>query len=164
MVRAIAFLLLAAVTFYGSAAAQDSGFGLGIILGEPTGLSLKQWVNDNAAIDGAIAWSFGEHDALHLHANYLVHNFTLFKMEQGKLPLYYGIGGRIKFEENRHDEDTKIGVRIPVGISYILANSPLDIFLEIAPLLDLTPSTEFDLNGAVGIRYFFQKRTPEAGK
>ncbi|KPL17894.1 MAG: hypothetical protein AMJ92_10480 [candidate division Zixibacteria bacterium SM23_81] len=162
MVRPIVFLLLITVLFYGTVAAQDSGFGLGIILGEPTGLSLKQWVDGKAAIDGAIAWSFGRHDALHLHADYLVHNFTLFKMEQGKLPLYYGIGGRIKFEENGNDEDTKIGVRIPVGISYILANSPLDIFLEIAPLLDLTPSTEFDLNGAIGIRYFFHKGTSEA--
>lgn len=161
MVRPIVFLLLTTVLFYGAVAAQDSGFGLGIILGEPTGLSLKQWVDDKAAIDGAIAWSFGKHDALHLHANYLVHNFKLFQMDQGKLPIYYGIGGRIKFEENGHDEDTKIGVRIPVGISYILENSPLDIFLEIAPLLDLTPSTEFDLNGAVGIRYFFKKRTPQ---
>lgn len=164
MCRAILFLLFAAVLFYGSVAAQEGGFGLGIILGEPTGLSLKQWVAANTAIDGAIAWSFGKHDALHLHANYLVHNFKLFKVEQGKLPIYYGIGGRIKFEENGTDEDTKIGVRIPVGISYILANSPLDIFLEIAPLLDLTPSTEFDLNGAVGIRYFFHKGAPEAGE
>jgi hypothetical protein len=164
MYRTIVFLLLTVVTFYGSVGAQDSGFGLGIILGEPTGLSLKQWVDGNTAIDGAIAWSFGKHDALHLHADYLVHNFKLFKMEQGKLPLYYGIGGRIKFEENGHDEETKIAVRIPVGISYILANSPLDIFLEIAPLLDLTPSTEFDLNGAIGIRYFFHKGAPEASK
>lgn len=156
MLRAMVFLVFTAGFLSGSATAQQSEFGLGIILGEPTGLSLKKWVHSTAAIDGAVAWSFGNKDALHLHADYLVHNFTLFKVEKGKIPLYYGIGGRIKFEEDNGEGDTKIGLRIPVGICYMFTNSPLDVFIEIAPLLDLSPSTEFDLNGAVGIRYFFR--------
>jgi hypothetical protein len=111
----------------------------------------KLWTSNTTAIDGATAWSFGDKDALHLHVDYLVHNFDLLKAKQGKLPLYYGIGGRIKFEN-----DSKVGIRIPVGMNYILSEAPLDIFFEIVPLLDLAPGTEFDLNGAIGIRYSFQ--------
>jgi len=50
----------------------------------------------------------------------------------------------------------KVGVRIPVGINYIFAKAPLDIFLEIVPMLELVPRTEFNLNGGIGIRYFFK--------
>ncbi len=37
---------------------SEHRFGAGIILGEPTGVSLKYWLNDTMAIDGAIGASF----------------------------------------------------------------------------------------------------------
>jgi hypothetical protein len=150
MVRPVIIFILVAGFFPSAAVSQESGFGLGIILGEPTGISFKNWVGRRAAIDGGLAWSFGNDDSLHLHADYLVHNFDLFKVEKGKLILYYGIGGRVKTEKK-----SRIGVRIPVGISYIFEKAPLDIFLELAPLLDLVPSTEFGLTCGIGIRYYF---------
>jgi hypothetical protein len=73
------------------------------------GLSAKLWTGNSTAIDGAVVWSFGKDSALHLHADYLFYNFNLFKVEKGKLPLYYGIGGRIKLAD-----DMKVGVHIPV--------------------------------------------------
>jgi hypothetical protein len=154
MARHILFSVLAVAMLSGSVSAQENGFGLGLILGEPTGVSLKTWVTDNAAMAGAVAWSFGKKDALHLHADYLIHDFRVIRMEEDNFPLYYGIGGRIRFEEN-----DKIGVRIPVGMNYLFTDAPLDIFLEIVPLLNLAPSTDFDLNGAIGVRYFFGQRS-----
>ena len=35
-------------------AAQDSGFGAGVIFGEPTGLSLKSWMSSKTAVDAAV--------------------------------------------------------------------------------------------------------------
>ena len=150
MVRSIIFFVLTAVLAFGTAEAQESGFGLGVILGEPTGISGKLWIEDSKAIDGAVAWSFEKESAMHLHADLLFHSSNISKVEMSKLLLYYGIGGRIKFED-----DSKAGVRVPLGINYLSSGAPLDIFLEIVPLLDLAPSTEFDLNTAIGIRYFF---------
>ena len=46
-------------------------FGLGVILGEPTGLSFKAWTGGSTAIAGAAAWSFGNTDAFQLHVDYL---------------------------------------------------------------------------------------------
>ena len=80
------------------------------------------------------------------------HNFNLINVASGSLPIYYGIGGRIKFDD---EDENKIGVRIPIGLAYQFADAPLDIFFEIVPLLDLAPATDFGLNGAIGIRYFF---------
>lgn len=133
-----------------SLAAQNSGLGAGIILGEPTGLCFKYWTGKSTAFDGAAAWSFGKKDALHLHADMLFHNSDLIKVSQGSLPVYYGIGARIRLEDK-----SKMGVRIPMGITYQFAKAPFDVFLEIVPLLDLAPATDFGLNGAIGVRYYF---------
>jgi hypothetical protein len=148
MVRLMACFIITAVLLSGTVTAQNAGFGLGVILGEPTGLSCKLWTGRSTAIDGAAAWSFGEEDALHIHADYLFHNFSLIK---GNIPIYFGIGGRAKFEKK-----SKVGVRIPLGIDFILSEAPLDIFFELVPLLDLVPATDFDVNGGIGVRYFFE--------
>jgi len=60
MVRLVVILALLVILFFCTpTVAQDRGFGLGIIVGEPTGLSFKKWSGDTTAIGGAIAWSFG---------------------------------------------------------------------------------------------------------
>jgi len=153
MVRSITVVVLAAVLICGTAQAQDRGFGLGVILGEPTGISGKLWTGYRTAIDGAVAWSFEKESSLHLHGDLLFHSFNRVRVDRGKFLLYYGIGGRVKFED-----DSRLGVRFPLGIDYLFAKSPLDCFLEIVPILDLAPKTDFGLNGAIGIRYFFGKR------
>lgn len=149
------------------AGAQDRGFGLGIILGEPTGISLKGWQGRSTAFDGAFAWSFAGSDFFQIHGDYLSHNFSLLKVEKGKLPFYYGIGGRVKFfddgnnrgrRDNDNSDKTRIGVRVPLGLAYLFERTALDIFLEVVPILDLIPETEIDLNAAIGIRYFFKGR------
>jgi hypothetical protein len=148
----------------GSLAAQSStvksssylpnkGFGLGIIIGEPTGPCFKHWLGNKSAIDGAIAWSFDRHGSLHLHADYLLHVFSAVKVDRGWLPFYYGIGGRIKFGHD--DDDDRLGVRIPLGFEYLFDNAPPGIFLEVVPILDLVPKTDIEYNAAIGVRYYF---------
>jgi hypothetical protein len=147
---AVLIVMLFAAFSSGRLAAQDDSLGLGIILGEPTGISLKYWTGGRTAIDGGVAWSFSNKDSLHLHMDYLVHDFNILKAKKGRLALYYGIGGRAKIEER-----SRVGVRIPIGINYLFGDAPLDIFFELAPLLDLVPGTEFGLTGGIGIRYYF---------
>ncbi len=140
-----------------SAFAREGTFGLGVMIGEPTGVSGKLWLGRTMAFDGGAAWSFGKHNRLHIHGDYLFHTFSLIPVEVGDLPVYYGIGGRIQLRDN--DWDDRIGVRFPVGLEYIFEDAPLDIFFEIAPILDLAPETDLELNAAVGIRYFFGGRS-----
>lgn len=150
MFRSIVLFFLIILIGCAAADAQDQGFGLGVILGEPTGISFKQWIERNEAIDGAFAWSFEDESALHVHFDLLFHGSNLAKREMSKLLPYYGIGGRVKFED-----DSKAGIRVPLGLAYVPSHTPIDIFFEIVPLLDLAPSTEFALNAALGVRYFF---------
>jgi len=138
--------------------AQDQ-LGLGLIVGEPTGLSVKYWLDEEHAVDGAAAWSFFDGDGFQLHADYLWHDLSLLDSGKldGKLPLYYGVGARLKFRDDEgrhHDNDTVFGIRVPVGINYLFKNEPFDLFAEIAPILDLTPDVEFNFDIAVGMRLY----------
>lgn len=150
-----------AYLFCNFAAAQDRGLGLGIVVGEPTGISLKSWQGRTTALDAALAWSFAGNDYVQLHGDYLSHNFSLLKVEEGQLPFYYGIGGRLKLinldDKKGGDHKTRVGVRLPLGLAYLFAKVTLDLFVEVVPVLDLVPETEFDLNAAIGVRYFFAK-------
>jgi hypothetical protein len=148
----ICYAILAIIMFSGTAMAEMGPFGLGIIIGEPTGISGKYLLDKTNAIDGAVAWSSSGNNEFYLHADYLYHNYSLTTVEKGELPVYFGLGGRVVFRE-KHDD--KVGIRFPLGINYIFDNAPFDAFLEIVPILDLTPDTDFDLEAAIGIRYFF---------
>ena len=41
------------------------------------------------------------------------------------------------------------------GIGYMFEDAPFDLFLEIAPILDLLPSTKMSANAGFGARFFF---------
>src|SRR5258706_11060011 len=79
---------------------SEPRFGAGVILGEPTGASLKYWLNDTMAIDGAIGASFYHETDLGIHGDILWHNFDLLPVPRGKLPVYFGVGARVKFRDN----------------------------------------------------------------
>lgn len=143
-------IVLLSVFFLSNINAQSKGIGLGLIIGEPTGISFKYWTGSTTAFDAALAWSFIDEGAFHIHGDYIFHNMRLISVPEGTLPFYYGIGARIKTAN-----DTKLGVRVPLGLAYLFSNAPVDIFLEVVPILDLTPKTDFSINAAIGARYFF---------
>jgi hypothetical protein len=150
MKKTISILFIVILILPVFASAQDSGVGLGVILGDPSGVSFKGWTGSYSAVDIAIAWSFEHEDAFHVHLDYLLHSFNLFNIEKGDLVLFYGVGGRLKAEEK-----SRVGVRIPVGLTYLFENDPLELFFELGPILDLAPRTDFRMTGGLGIRYYF---------
>jgi hypothetical protein len=129
--------------------AQDSGLGAGIMVGEPTGISVKSWISSNDALDAGVAWSLS-HGWLHVHADYLRHSFGLIPVEVGQVPLYYGAGAVIGL-----GREINLGIRVPLGVAYLFEDVPIDIFMEIAPTLVLIPDTDFEIQGGIGVRYWF---------
>ena len=127
---------------------QDTGLGIGIILGEPTGLSAKLWTSQEMALDAGMAWSFSGIGYLRVHADLLWHR-EVFEVGRGRLPIYYGVGAKLLLAS-----DLGMGIRIPFGIAYYLEKAPIDLFIELVPGLDLLPGTAFDIDLAIGARYF----------
>jgi hypothetical protein len=120
---------------------------IGIIIGEPTGLSAKFWTSGRTAVDFGVAWSFSGSGSMHLHSNYLLH----FWIQSGTA-FYLGFGGRMLIKDT-----PEIAARIPLGLQVNLAGGRLALFFEGVPMLAIYPDTGngFDVNGGLGIRFRF---------
>ena len=129
--------------------AQKEGTGLGVIIGEPTGLSAKIWTGEITAVDAALAWSLTGRGYFHLHADMLMHK-VVKDLNQGELAAYFGIGAKLDLAS-----DLGLGIRIPLGIAYLIEAAPIDLFAEFVPILNLIPATTFSIEGGIGVRYFF---------
>ncbi len=151
----VAIILIAGsamITIPSPAMAEGGNFGLGIIVGEPTGFVGKLFLSSRNAIDFALAWSLDDNNYMHVHGDYLFHNFFLLEDVEGEFAWYLGIGGRVVLVD---DHDDHVGVRFPVGLTYLFANTRFDAFLELVPIMDVAPDTDFDLEGAIGGRFYF---------
>lgn len=142
-------------------------FGLGISVGERTGLSAKKWTSNTPAIDVGAAWSFIDIKSFQVHADYLRHNYDLIKTTElpGRLSCYYGVGGRIKLKggnagisKESNDEDSRLGLRVPLGLSYVFKENPIEIFTEVVPILDIVPEARSGVGFGIGARYYFALR------
>ena len=143
--------------------AQEHNFGLGVIIGEPTGISAKLWTSSVTAFDFGLGWSIGGDrignyngsynggSRVHFHMDYLWHTFDAFNTAE-RLPLYYGIGGRIN---SGAGYDASAAVRGVFGIAWLPHNTQMDLFFELVPSLQLTSSTLFGLDAGIGARYYF---------
>ena len=143
----VLILLFFSINSYG----QDSGFGIGVMIGEPTGLSAKYWLNDINAVDFGLAYSFvRKHSAVSLHADYLYHAFDIIKSNY-QIPIYYGFGARLRLVS---DDDNALGARGVIGVAWLSDKSPFDVFLEVVPVFNLFPSTSLNLDAAIGARFY----------
>lgn len=134
-------------------------FGIGIILGEPTGLCAKYWLNTALSMDYAAAWSFVEPQMVYMHLDVQYHYFGINKRINDtvtddvniSVPLYIGAGIKIYFD----DSHFQLGFRIPFGVDLIFYDVPVDLFLELVPGLNILPATNVTAGGGIGVRVYF---------
>lgn len=130
-----------------SHAAQGGPLGVGIILGDPTGISAKYWLDKTNAIDAAIGF-----DRFSVHADYLFHFRNVIPQTGGgEFGAYVGPG--LVYKDKKHDN--MVGVRFALGAAFEISQYPVEIFAEIVPVLELSPDTDLNLDGGIGIRYYF---------
>ncbi len=132
---------------------NERSMEIGLMFGEPTGVSYKYYITDVNAIDAGAAVSFIPNAVFQLSADFLRHYYHFANVGEGRLPLVYGAGLAVQFREN-----TRFGIRIPVGLTYIMQNLPLALFIDLSPRFDIVPDTEVSINAAVGVRYRFFPR------
>jgi hypothetical protein len=143
----------------------NKSFGLGLMIGSPTGLSGKYFLGADTAVDFGVGFihrhRYHDDEALHVHADFLWHPAVLASTQPFELPIYFGVGGRLLQHDryrDDYDDDTHLGVRAPLGIALDFNRVPLDIFFELAFVIDLVTDDHhgyFELDGAVGVRYYF---------
>ena len=128
-------------------------FGLGLILGDPNGLSFKTGLDGGLQIDGALGFSiFDDPEFLQVHADFLWQN-QLKSFDKAQMDWYFGVGP--KLAAFLDGGDIWLGARAPLGLDFLFTNVPLDLFVEIAAGLWIIQDVDFDLDAAVGLRYWF---------
>lgn len=133
----------------------NNEFALGLILGNPTGLSGRVGIEDSKSIDFALASTSGSRN-WHLHGTYLIENIKTFQTELAPLNVFYGVGARMtSFENDRKEDKTSLGVRLAVGIKMDLPTPSSEVFGEVAPVIDLTPDVDVDFDVGIGFRFRF---------
>lgn len=149
-------------------------FGIGLMLGEPTGITGKYWISSKTALDFGLGFGYGNYydrrcdrfgcyggyEGVSLNADYLWHPSVLVR---GPVELLWhiGVGGRIWFWNYRdRNYDTRGGlldaaIRMPIGLDLMFANPNfLEIYGEVTPSLYLFgPYLGFE--GGLGIRFYF---------
>ena len=155
----VTFALISGTALAQSTLAERGPFGLGATYGMagPSiryfgGITAKYFLDETHAFAGAILRRLSGNTDWDIHADYLYHFRSLIPIEHGELPVYLGIGGRVLTQESNED---KVGVRFPVGLAYEFAGAPVDIFLEITPIWEVQFGSDFDLEGGLGVRYYF---------
>lgn len=143
------------------------GKGLGLSLGDPTGLNFKAFLGRGTAIDATLGLGFigGRHLALNLG---VVWQKPLGHLGGAPVDWYWGLGGKLGLYDDDHDHDhgdgkhhhhdddeLRLGARAPIGVSIIFSKVPLDLFLEVAAGLWIIEDVDLDLDGAIGVRFWF---------
>ncbi|MDD5675768.1 MAG: hypothetical protein PHC61_16480 [Chitinivibrionales bacterium] len=143
--------------------AQQRNFGLGVIIGEPTGISAKLWTSPVNAFDFGLGWSMGGDrignymgyynggSRVHFHMDYLWHWFDAIQSNE-RFPLYAGIGGSLNTGAGY---DASAAIRGVFGIAWMPHRAPIDVFLELVPSLQVVPSTGFGMDAGLGARFYF---------
>ena len=169
------------------ARADEHAFGLGIELGAPTGLAMKYYLGQSSGRGGMVAIQAGlgeieswGPDGLYVHVDVVWHPALLATTPDFTLPFYVGVGGRMLHWRDNYcyrdngveycggDGDTDLGVRVPFGLVMDFHKVPIDVFLELALVIDLFHSHNdnsvyydhyhddfLSLDGALGARYYF---------
>lgn len=163
------FVLVALPISFAHAAAGRAGrFGLGLVLGEPTAISAKYWLNSQTAIDAGLAYDFD--DSFTIFGDYLHHWQGAFSGQPARfvreLTPYLGIGGLFRNVQEHHYYDRHhryyhehrvnyLVLRIPVGIEWTPSDIPIGVFLELVPGIYIAPDVDAAVMGGIGIRYYF---------
>ena len=158
---ALALAVLAAVGAPASAQKKrpiDKGtLGVGLVLGEPTGICAKLYVKDDQALQVAVGFAFIK-QGIQVDIDYVFHPWILQDKDSFVLPVY--LGPRVRFIDYQASGGNYFapGIGAVAGLLFDFKNAPLDAFLEVAGVAEYGFSghgANAAFNAGAGIRYYF---------
>jgi len=170
-VAGLLFALLALPVAADAQAPDQNGFSMGLVLGDPTGVTLRGGLGESSAFqfhfgfspfpgDGVAAmldWTYDAWDFLRDHPS-------------AALLFYFGFGGKgvwftgkyfaYEYDHQHSFPDQShfgLGLRGVVGLRASFRNAPFDLFFELAPVGVIfvvpNPGAYYDIDAAIGGRY-----------
>jgi hypothetical protein len=135
----------------GSTARAES-IGIGVFLGEPTGLDINIGLQRRSALDIVLGASrFDEGRVSYGHLQYLV-VLGVARGQSINVPFRLGVG--VAFYGVTEDA-TAVAARVPFQLGLRFRRTPLEIYGEIAFVVQLIDDIDTDVDGGIGIRVYF---------
>jgi hypothetical protein len=166
----IASITMVTLTF-GTAIGQNYNSAIGVRLGGlASGISLKHFVSGNGALEGLL--SFHSHTFI---ITGLYESYHAFPNAEG-LAWFWGGGAHIGFygtdyryggwyyDKHHHkvlevdddyDSSVSFGGDFIIGLDYKFKNAPVNLSLDVKPMIDLIPGVYGYWEGGLGIRFTF---------
>lgn len=143
----------ASVSPYGP---KGNRFGVGLYVGDPTGFTFKGYLTQQWAIQGIFAWSFAN-ESFTMIGDAVFDFFDIpVETKKFRLPFYAGVGAKVGLDKGGRNKNRTVGgIRIPVGVAMQFVKYPIEVFFEVAPGMEVAPSTDFDITGGLGARFYF---------
>lgn len=146
-------LLLAIIVLSFIPIKAQNKIGAGIILGEPTGLSIKYRFNNLNSVE----FGFGESAIREQKRNYyyLDYLFSINELTnfEGRETVYSGIG--IQHITKGIANDLTWGIRGILGLEYMIEAFPLDIFSEVSYVVKFASEFNPSYTVVLGSRFYF---------
>ncbi|MFY8161758.1 MAG: hypothetical protein ACOVNU_10550 [Candidatus Kapaibacteriota bacterium] len=138
---------------------QGKTMGVGVMLGDANGATLKLWQGGDVAYNIYLTNSFFGN--ITIGADYMKHfnafNSKVFNLHlAGGALIGTGKGGGIGYRDYNYTRSgsTGIALRGMLGVNYIPNNTPLEVTAEIGPLLSLTPGFGMFVMADFGVRLY----------
>ncbi|PKL25117.1 MAG: hypothetical protein CVV47_07490 [Spirochaetae bacterium HGW-Spirochaetae-3] len=132
----------------------DGPMGIGIFLGQPTGVTFEMDLSKATWLDFKAAWDLAAGQggySIMLQGNYEIAFPGMIAIETALFTPFVGAGALVQL----YDGGANFGVRVPGGVSYRFTNVPLELFLEAGLDIYLLPGFTLDMSGGLGARYRF---------
>lgn len=127
------------------------GFGIGFQVGNPTGLSMQFYKEGGMTTDILLAYNLQDFLFLNIHGLWDVH------LDQAeRFHFYYGPGAFVgirNYKTESRKNDVEAGISGNFGFNFVVRR--IEFFAQATPRLALTPGTNFDMGGGIGMRFFF---------
>jgi hypothetical protein len=144
--------LLSLVLSLNLMAATGGANGLGIVFGDPSGITFQHRINEREFADFYFVYNWDE-EAMFM-GDYKFRLPGIFDSDVPVMP-YIGVGSYLKLKDHKHNNDIALAVRIPVGVEWKVPEAPIAVFGELVPALQVIKKTDGDFQAGIGARYFF---------
>ena len=154
-------LTVLVITGLGFGMAHGDLFGVGPMIGAPTGLNVKLYTSygqGHADLDAGLGYNWYKDTSYEGYADLEFHTASLTSRveSEGAITLYVGVGGQMKFSGQTNNSTMRAGFRMPFGIEYISVKVPIGIFAEVVPIFNLgTTDNYFGGSAVAGFRYYW---------
>ncbi|MBK7072668.1 MAG: hypothetical protein IPH44_10220 [Myxococcales bacterium] len=156
-VRFAALALFAATLAVPAVARAD--LGVGVFVGQPTGLDLKIGLERRTALDVVIGWDrLNDGRVDYAHATFLA-NLGVARGRSVLVPLRVGVGVAAFDGAGGFGDEVNLAVRAPIELGLRFRRTPIEIYGELALKLTLVDGNDdhddVDGDGGIGLRVYF---------